>query len=119
MQIALPRAGNGYGYGYGSSVPASHLAGTLGTLIPLSAAQKRFGFTRRKFPKMLWQRDGDSAGDRRDATANDIFSKICVELRLQLFLGNCSMAKFNYSLSHTHTDTTTRALAHVHYVYAM
>lgn len=42
-----------------------------------------------------------------DATSNDIFSKICAELWLQLFLGNCSTAKFNYSLSHTHWHTHT------------
>lgn len=44
-----------------------------------------------------------------DATSNDIFSKICAELWLQLFLGNCSWAKFNYSLSHTHWHTHVRA----------
>lgn len=50
-----------------------------------------------------------------DATSNDIFSKICAELWLQLFLGNCSWAKFNYSLSHTHwhTHTLTHVRAHV------
>lgn len=47
------------------------------------------------------------------ATSNDIFSKICAELWLQLFLGNCSTAKFNYSLSHTHWHTHTHVLAHV------
>lgn len=50
-----------------------------------------------------------------DATSNDIFSKICAELWLQLFLGNCSWAKFNYSLSHTHwhTHTLTHVRPHV------
>lgn len=107
MQIALPRAGYA-AMARAAAVPAAHLAATLGALIPLSAAQKRFGFTRRKFPKMLWHCQSDSRRTtERCATANDIFSKICVKLRLQLLLGNCSTAKFNYSLSHTHSQTHT------------
>lgn len=49
-----------------------------------------------------------------DATSNDIFSKICAELWLQLFLGNCSWAKFNYSLSHTHWYTHTHSHTYGH-----
>lgn len=49
-----------------------------------------------------------------DATSNDIFSKICAELWLQLFLGNCSWAKFNYSLSHTHWHTRTHTYGHTY-----
>lgn len=49
-----------------------------------------------------------------DATSNDIFSKICAELWLQLFLGNCSWAKFNYSLSHTHCHTRTHTYGHTY-----
>lgn len=55
-----------------ASAPVPHPY--FGGLIPLSVAQKRFGFTRREFPKMLWHRQlpADGGGRADDADRRDV-----------------------------------------------